>query len=311
MDPEDYPSDSEQSDEDYCPNEDDIDSIPSDVAANSEASDDNANDDKKNMRKNSEVKRKRKKKQRNNSNKIKKLNSSLNNNEDNNDSDKVVLKIKEHTLCHEDDKKHEDALWADFLNDAKTNDVSNDKNDSKTNKINTEINVQLKSDNDDNDVANKSTKIETKEIFTFAGETIAVTKDVPQQHTEIKHSFVKKSINDISNNSPLNNNTIGRGQGGRVGTRGGIFGSRFQRGGGSTGIGSILGQLSKTTKISTLEKSKLDWNNFKKNEGIDEDLQTYNKGKDGFLERKDFLQRTDVRQFEIERQLRLTKRSNR
>ncbi len=93
------------------------------------------------------------------------------------------------------------------------------------------------------------------------------------------------------------------------------------------------------------EKSKLDWDKFKKKEGIEEELQTHNKGKDGYvyilgveclchvtwqrkvrcrkicsflpnylelsfsftryIERQAFLNRTDVRQFEIERDIRL------
>lgn len=77
------------------------------------------------------------------------------------------------------------------------------------------------------------------------------------------------------------------------------------------GLGSILNQLGKKNKISTLEKTKLDWNSFKQSEGIQEELQTHNKGKDGFLERRDFLERTDVRQFEIEKSLRQSRRSNR
>lgn len=77
------------------------------------------------------------------------------------------------------------------------------------------------------------------------------------------------------------------------------------------GVGSILNQLGKTNKMSTLEKTKLDWNSFKQTEGIQEELQTHNKGKSGFLERRDFLERTDVRQFEIEKNLRQSRRSNR
>lgn len=77
------------------------------------------------------------------------------------------------------------------------------------------------------------------------------------------------------------------------------------------GIGSMLGQLSKKNKISVLDKSKHDWNSFKRTEGIDEELQTHNRGKDGYLERQDFLDRTDVRQFELEKSIRLSKRNNR
>ena len=72
------------------------------------------------------------------------------------------------------------------------------------------------------------------------------------------------------------------------------------------GLSSVAAQLggNKKQKLSTLEKSKLDWDTFKKAEGIEEDLKTFNQGKQGFLERKAFLERADMKQFEIERSLR-------
>lgn len=64
--------------------------------------------------------------------------------------------------------------------------------------------------------------------------------------------------------------------------RGGIPVSRGRgRGRGGSGIAALIGQLGKKNKLSTLEKSKLDWENFKKNEGIEEDLERHNKGKEG------------------------------
>ncbi|KAM8714556.1 hypothetical protein ACLKA7_014646 [Drosophila subpalustris] len=93
---------------------------------------------------------------------------------------------------------------------------------------------------------------------------------------------------------------------------GGAFSAtkRPANGGGSGGLGSLLNQLGKKKKMSVLEKSQQDWKTFKNDEGIDEELRTHNKGKDGYLERQDFLQRTDVRQFEIEKSLRQTRRQN-
>jgi len=66
---------------------------------------------------------------------------------------------------------------------------------------------------------------------------------------------------------------------------------------------------SKKPKLTTLEKSKLDWDGFKKEEGIEEDLKTFNQGKQGFLEKKAFLERTDMKQFEIERGFRLGRKN--
>ncbi len=75
------------------------------------------------------------------------------------------------------------------------------------------------------------------------------------------------------------------------------------------GLTGLLG--AKKQKLSTLEKSKLDWDSFKKEEGIEEEVRTFNQGKNGFLERRDFLERTDLKQFEIERNLRQGRKSNR
>lgn len=47
------------------------------------------------------------------------------------------------------------------------------------------------------------------------------------------------------------------------------------------GLSNLLGQLNKKNKLSTLEKSKLDWNTYKKEEGIEEEIVSHNKGKAG------------------------------
>lgn len=45
------------------------------------------------------------------------------------------------------------------------------------------------------------------------------------------------------------------------------------------GIAGLLD--SKKQKLTTLEKTKLDWNSFKASEGIDEELEKHKKSKDG------------------------------
>ena len=48
------------------------------------------------------------------------------------------------------------------------------------------------------------------------------------------------------------------------------------------GLGSIMGVISgKKPKMGTLEKSKMDWNKYVSEEGIKEELETHNKGKEG------------------------------
>jgi len=49
-----------------------------------------------------------------------------------------------------------------------------------------------------------------------------------------------------------------------------------------SGLAGLMSQLKgKGTKLSTLEKSKMDWQNFKSKEGIDEEITTHNRGKQG------------------------------
>ncbi|CAB0003898.1 unnamed protein product [Nesidiocoris tenuis] len=107
---------------------------------------------------------------------------------------------------------------------------------------------------DDKPVSQAAAKVKITEIFEFAGEKVEVEKEVPC--AEVASPATPSGISK----KPI---------------------ARPSRG----GISNILGQLGKKGKLSTLEKSKLDWNKFKKEEGIDEELDTFNKGKNGCLGR--------------------------
>lgn len=61
----------------------------------------------------------------------------------------------------------------------------------------------------------------------------------------------------------------------------GFGGGKRPASGAGGGLGSLLNQLGKKKKMSVLEKSQMDWKAFKSDEGIDEELRTHNKGKDG------------------------------
>lgn len=134
-------------------------------------------------------------------------------------------------------------------------------------------------------------KVKITKVFKFAGEEVKVEKEVSIDSAEARISLSSAENSEKTGNS---GSPAGRGSG---------RGRGFKRAG-LGGISSVLGQLGKKAKISTLEKSKLDWDNYKKQENLEEEISTHNKGKDGYLERQDFLQRADLRQFEIEKQLR-------
>ncbi|XP_052860242.1 craniofacial development protein 1 [Anopheles cruzii] len=190
-------------------------------------------------------------------------------------------------LDEEEEKRRTDALWADFLGGSSSNAKETKATDavgaskSATSKSQTVAAKNAESAAFCKKTAdNKSPTVE--QIFEFAGERV----EVPHEESRAQEKDSASSI------SPPPKTTKG------LPLRG-------------TGLASVLNVIGKKNKLSTLEKTKLDWNRFKRHEGIDEELQTHNKGKDGFLERRDFLERTDVRQFEIEKSFRQTKRSNR
>ncbi|CAF0983392.1 unnamed protein product [Brachionus calyciflorus] len=77
------------------------------------------------------------------------------------------------------------------------------------------------------------------------------------------------------------------------------------------GMAGILEKIGKQEKLSTLDKSKIDWEQFKKEQKIEEDLATQTKGKDSYLDKQAFLERADLRQFELEKELRNKERKQR
>ncbi|CAF3024507.1 unnamed protein product [Rotaria socialis] len=65
-----------------------------------------------------------------------------------------------------------------------------------------------------------------------------------------------------------------------------------------TGSNSVLDRLGigKKQKLSTLEKSRLDWDSHKASESLKDDLDSHRRGKDSYVEKKAFLQRTEIRE---------------
>lgn len=74
--------------------------------------------------------------------------------------------------------------------------------------------------------------------------------------------------------------------------------------GGGKLLAGVLGP--KPKKMSTLDKSKLDWQSFraKNTDGLADSLDKAKKSGDGFLAQQAFLARADARQYELELQAR-------
>ncbi|XP_040426873.1 craniofacial development protein 1 [Cygnus olor] len=186
----------------------------------------------------------------------------------------------------EEEKKKEDALWASFLSDVGQKPkvaVA-----TQADKAEEEKNVKkLQKKPKDSEKPKDSGKVTITKVFDFAGEEVRVTKEVDSTSKEAK-SFLKQQ-EKWQSSAPASLPTV----------------SGVKR---PSGMSSLLGKIgSKKQKMSTLEKSKLDWENFKEEEGIVEELAIHNRGKDGYIERKAFLERVDHRQFEIERDIRLSR----
>lgn len=280
------PSDSDEDDEDYVP--DGADSEPvSEVESEGdvESGPEDENDE------NKRETEKKKATKRSNSQKVKgtKRRRTLEHNskvseQESREEEKCEEKEQ---LTEEEEKKRADSLWADFMKDTAI--ASKPKPQSTINRSKERSPPIQK--------PKVQEKVKITKIFEFAGEEVKVEKEVPVDCAEARLSLstAENSTESSESTPPASKMPAGKGRG-------------SMRRVGLSGISSVLGQIGKKAKISTLEKSKLDWDNYKKQENIEEELTTHNKGKDGYLERQDFLQRADLRQFEIEKQLRNSSR---
>ncbi|KAL6621283.1 hypothetical protein ACP70R_033715 [Stipagrostis hirtigluma subsp. patula] len=72
-------------------------------------------------------------------------------------------------------------------------------------------------------------------------------------------------------------------------------------------LDNILEQIRKKQKLSVLDKTKKDWGEYKgENKGVEEELESYKKSSNQYLDKVSFLQRADYREFERERDARLS-----
>lgn len=200
------------------------------------------------------------------------------------------LKAKE-AEEEEKEKKKADDLWKSFLSDvgqrpkpsSSKTEVSSKPSERASQENKREVEKRPPTENSEKASSNQGTVTVTK-VFDFAGEEVKVSENVKVDSQEAK-AILQKADKPFTNLTPSQP----------------PLGIKRKPG----GVGSLLGKLNKKPKMSVLEKSKLDWDTFKRKEGIEEDLKIHNKGKDGFLQKQDFLMETDLRQYEVERKLRM------
>lgn len=159
-------------------------------------------------------------------------------------SPKVEKERAETVIDPEEEKRKADAIWADFLGGTESHLESKEGGKSAAS---TSLKPSIKPEPTKPNIPAKVAA--ASEIFEFAGETVKI----PAKETE-----------KPSTTAPLAST--------RLGTPG------VKRAG---GLSSVLNQLTKKNKLSVLEKTKLDWDGFKSEEGIGEELQTHNRGREG------------------------------
>ncbi|KAG7462354.1 hypothetical protein JOB18_018328 [Solea senegalensis] len=196
-------------------------------------------------------------------------------------------------------KKKADDLWASFLSDVGTRpkqitDVPQSTQSSTQQAKSAPLTTQTK--------APEPAKVTITKVFDFAGEEVRVQKEVLADSKEAK-TYLKSQNTDQEEKEEEEGGGEEEEEEDKQKSSPGQPGTSAKR---PAGMSSLLNRLGgKKQKMSTLEKSKMDWDAFKSEEGITEELAIHNRGKEGYVERKNFLERVDHRQFQLEKTVRL------
>ena len=74
-----------------------------------------------------------------------------------------------------------------------------------------------------------------------------------------------------------------------------------------SGIDAVLASLEAAKKVNVLDKSRDDWGQFKKTDAqVEAELDAYKKSGGKYLDKVDFLKRAELREYEVERDQRLS-----
>uniref|UniRef100_A0A3Q0SUZ4 Craniofacial development protein 1 n=1 Tax=Amphilophus citrinellus TaxID=61819 RepID=A0A3Q0SUZ4_AMPCI len=180
-------------------------------------------------------------------------------------------------------RKKSDELWASFLSDVGSRPKESAPQSDTAEKDEPTVfkTAPLKTETKPSGPA----KVTITKVFDFAGEEVRVNKEVSADSKEAKSYLKSQSIkSDEKSLCPC------------------VCSAKRP-----AGMSSVLNRIGgKKQKMSTLEKSKMDWDAFKSEEGITEELAIHNRGREGYVERKNFLERVDHRQFELEKAVRLS-----
>jgi len=133
--------------------------------------------------------------------------------------------------------------------------------------------VKAKSTQEKEEKGEDDGKVTITRVFDFAGEAVEVSKKVDADSKE-GQKFLKAQ-DEAPKKRPAATS--------------------------SGGLSNLVNSINKKPKMGCLDKSKMDWDQYVAKEGIKEELETFNKGKDGYVEKQMFLERADHRRFEQEK----------
>ncbi|XP_077425717.1 craniofacial development protein 1 isoform X2 [Vanacampus margaritifer] len=187
-------------------------------------------------------------------------------------------------------KKQSDDLWARFLSDVAPRpkaSMADPLPNTTPEALSSAPGVCMRSESQESDPE----KVTIVKVFDFAGEEVRVNKEVLADSREAKIHLKSQCTEKTVEENPTSS------------SQSTCPSPDSKRPAGMSGLLSRMG--GKKPKMSTLEKSKMDWDAFKYEEGISEELAIHNRGRDGYVERKNFLERVDHRQFEMEKEVRL------
>ncbi|KAK5867960.1 hypothetical protein PBY51_012411 [Eleginops maclovinus] len=193
-------------------------------------------------------------------------------------------------IAEEKLKKKSDDLWASFLSDVGSRPKDSEPAAQSSSKQKDDPSVLKVAPSIKDTKASEPAKVTITKVFDFAGEEVRVNKVVSADSKEAQIYLQSQKKDEEDEEETLSCNQPS------------LPGPSAKR---PAGMSSIMNRLGgKKLKMSTLEKSKMDWDAFKSEEGITEELAIHNRGKEGYVERKSFLERVDHRQFEREKAVR-------
>lgn len=197
------------------------------------------------------------------------------------DAEDAKVKLTEETSPPVDEKQRADDLFKSFLEEVRVEMEMKESNIKPPDGDSAYVSPEVLKTPDSGSKNNE--KSPSCELFEFAGETVVV----PAENCSIKSSSEVYSGCETEKNRESNKPAVAK----------------------PKGLQSVLNAIkTNKTKLNTLQKTSLDWSQFKKEHGIEEELESYNKGRGGYIERKRFLERSDLRSYEIERDMRMAKR---